>query len=371
MAYMPYPKGPSHLMEYIRKYIFERISNNSIITKPYSANEEEDKVIVEEEETFEDRVLILSHKTDLEIAVHLSHNVSILLISIIWYIKSSTLIKKTPPLPPGPRGLLPILGYLPFLAKDFFTELTELRHKYGPIFKLRLGSKLCVVISSPSLAKEVLRNQDSVFGHRDNNVAAFVASSGGNDIVFSETNPQWTKMRKIFVQEIMSTASLEASNNLHRDVVRKAVRHIGAGSGKPVKIGQLTFRIELDVILNMLWSGETLGAEQGDTIAEEFFSVVTKLIDLLGRPNISDYFPVLARFDIQGVKKRMESYRKSSHRIFDVVIAEHKKKTSSGEIKKDFLQILLALQKNEDSRISINDTQIKAIMMQFDITQEY
>ncbi|XP_012851892.1 PREDICTED: flavonoid 3'-monooxygenase-like [Erythranthe guttata] len=170
-------------------------------------------------------------------------------------------------------------------------------------------------------------------------------------------------MRKIFVREIMSTASLEAFNNLRRDVVRKAVRHIGAGAGKPVKIGQLTFRIELDVILNMLWSCETLGAEQGDTIAEEFFSVVTKLINLLGRPNIYDYIPVLARFDIQGVKKRMESYRKSSHRIFDVVIAEHKKKTSSGEIKKDFLQILLALQKNEDSRISINDTQIKAIMM--------
>ncbi|XP_012851894.1 PREDICTED: premnaspirodiene oxygenase-like [Erythranthe guttata] len=289
-------------------------------------------------------------------------------LSILWYIKYS-LGKRTPPLPPGPRGI-PILGYLPFIGRsnNLFPKLTELGHKFGPIFKLNLGRKLCVVINSPSLAKEIVRTKDAVFSNRDASVANLAASYNASDVVFSETNSRWATMRKVFVREMMSTASLEASNELRANVVGKAVDYVRAHSGKPVKIGELTFRTELDVIMNMLWGG-TIEGVKGEIIAAEFFSVVSKIIDLLGKLNVSDFFPVLARFDFQGVKREMEGYVKCVDRIFDDVIAQHEKKLSCGEIikkqgKKDFLQILLELQNNQDcGHISISHTQIKAIMM--------
>ncbi|KAG8382380.1 hypothetical protein BUALT_Bualt05G0071400 [Buddleja alternifolia] len=112
---------------------------------------------------------------------------SILLISLIWYIK--TLLKpdgRIPPLPPGPRGL-PILGYLPFLGNDLLQQFTDLGHKYGPIYKLRLGNKLCVVISSSSLVKEVVRDKDVIFANRDGPIVAYVATYGGNDIAWVKT----------------------------------------------------------------------------------------------------------------------------------------------------------------------------------------
>ncbi|KAL3499496.1 hypothetical protein ACH5RR_038589 [Cinchona calisaya] len=83
--------------------------------------------------------------------------ISILLLSLLWYmlisIKSG---KERALLPPRPLGL-PVLGYLPFLGTNLHYEFGELACRYGPIFKLQLGNKLCVVLSSPSLIKEVMR----------------------------------------------------------------------------------------------------------------------------------------------------------------------------------------------------------------------
>ncbi|KAG8382382.1 hypothetical protein BUALT_Bualt05G0071600 [Buddleja alternifolia] len=287
------------------------------------------------------------------------------IISLIWYIK--TLLKpagRNPPLPPGPRGL-PILGYLPFLGNDLLQQFTDLGHKYGPIYKFRLGNKLCVVISSPSLVKEVLRDKDAIFANRDITVAAFVATYGGNDIAWSKPNSQWRLLRKIFVREMLSHKNLEASYNLRKDEVRKAIKYVHSMVGKPVEIGELSFRTELNVIINMLWGG-TLEGDESERLGAEFRTTITKLVDLLGKPNISDFYPVLAGLDIEGVRKEMEIHVQTVDKILDTVISKHKKKLS-GEIKnegkKDFLQILLELNESQDSEMSITQKQLRAVLM--------
>ncbi|KAL7111494.1 hypothetical protein ACP275_05G091900 [Erythranthe tilingii] len=292
-------------------------------------------------------------------------SVSIMSISIFWY--SKLLRGKAPPLPPGPWGL-PILGYLPFLiGRNLLNEFATLAQKYGPIFKLYFGNKLYVVISSPSLVKEVFRDHDTVFAYVDTPIAALIASYGGNDIVFSEPNSKWRAMRKIFVQQMMSNKSLEASNILRKDQVRKSIRQVHNNIGKPIQIGELAFRTELNVIMNMLWGGTVTG-EQGQRFETEFCDVLTKLIDLIGQPNISDFYPFLAGLDIQGVAKQSKAYMKSIDMIFEAIFAQHKT-TLFGQTmciedgKKDFLQILLEIEKGKDSEMSISRKQIKAILL--------
>ncbi|KAG8382381.1 hypothetical protein BUALT_Bualt05G0071500 [Buddleja alternifolia] len=271
---------------------------------------------------------------------------------------------ETPPLPPGPRGL-PILGYLPFLGNDLLKQFTDLGHKYGPIYKLRLGNKLCVVISSPSLVKEVVRDKDAIFANRDVPVAASIVTYGGNDIAWSKPNSGWRLLRKIFVREMLSNTNLEASYNLRKDEVRKAIKYVHSMVGKPIEIGELSFRTELNVIINMLWGG-TLEGDESERLGVEFRTTITKLVDLLGKPNISDFYPVLAGLDIQRVKKEMEIHVQTVDKIFDTVISKHKKKLT-GEInnegKKDFLQILLELNESQDSEMSITQKQLRAVLM--------
>ncbi|XP_012833615.1 PREDICTED: flavonoid 3',5'-hydroxylase 1-like [Erythranthe guttata] len=51
--------------------------------------------------------------------------------------------------------------------------------------------------------------------------------------------------------------------------------------------------------------------EGSEIFTTEFCGVLCKLIDLMGKPNISDFFPLLAGLDIQGVKKQAETYMQS------------------------------------------------------------
>ncbi|KAK4486410.1 hypothetical protein RD792_009084 [Penstemon davidsonii] len=291
-------------------------------------------------------------------------SILVIVISMFWYTKKPT--SKSPPLPPGPRGL-PIVGYLPFLNQNLLVQFTGLAHKYGPIYKIQLGTKLWVVIGSPSLTKEVVRDHDSVFANRDAPIAAQVATYGINDIAWSPNNYEWRKMRKIFVREMQSNISLEGSYNLRKDVVRKAIKDVyNTKMDKTIEIGELVFLTVLNVGINLLW-GETIDeGEEGEKIVAEFKKVIPKFVDLFGKANVSDFFPILAGLDIQGVKRDMEIQLQSIDRILDALIAQCMKKLSEigkDEGRKDFLQILLELKEKEDSEMSITLKQLKAILI--------
>ncbi|XP_051130117.1 flavonoid 3'-monooxygenase CYP75B137-like isoform X3 [Andrographis paniculata] len=287
--------------------------------------------------------------------------VSILVVvSSICYFKF--LSKSAAKSPPGPWGV-PILGYLPFIGADMLSKFSQLASKYGEIYMLRLGNKLCVVINSPSLVKEVVRDQDNVFSNRSPPVAAFIGTYGAKDIAWSPNNSEWRALRKVFVREMLSNRSLELSYNLRKNEVRKAIRRVYKNGKAAVEINVLAFQTELNVITSLLW-GELLQGEEEEIIGKKFRGVVPKLIDLIGKPNISDFYPFLAGLDIQGIKRQMESYWRTIDTILDDVIEKHKKKLSKGVMevgRKDFLQILLEFK--EKDKDSISDTQLKALML--------
>ncbi|PIN04378.1 Cytochrome P450 CYP2 subfamily [Handroanthus impetiginosus] len=251
----------------------------------------------------------------------------------------------------GPYGL-PILGYLPFLQPNLHHHFTKLAHKYGPIYKLRLGTKLCVVISSPSLIKEVV--QDAIFANRDPPVAALVTTGGGLDIVWSPYRPYWRDMRKLFVREMLSNNNIQASYLLRKEDIRRVVRNLRGKIGEPVDIGEVVFLTEANVIMNLLWGG-TNGGEKWDRLGE-------------GKPNVSDFFPGLGKFDVQGIEKEMREVLSGVEEILDVVVGERMKTMEGGgewrgDRRRDFLEILLELRGQEVGERSFDVPQIKAMLL--------
>ncbi|KAL0409482.1 UNVERIFIED_CONTAM: cytochrome [Sesamum radiatum] len=269
---------------------------------------------------------------------------------------------KTAPTPPGPWGL-PIVGFLPFLRPDMHIQFTELARQYGPIYKLWLGSKLCTVISSPSLIKEIVRDHDTIFANRDSTVAGRICSYNGNDIGFCPCNSDWRTRRKLFVHDMLSNSSLDATFNLRKDEVRKAIRNIYTKINTPVKISELASGIILNAIMSMVW-GNTIEGERKDKIGAAVSSLVARSFDLLGKPNVSDFFPVLARFDIQGVEKEMSNIMQRVDEIIEDIINERTKvgggNKNDGRL--DFLQMLMELSEKQDVKTAIGKTQIKAMI---------
>ncbi|KAL0409457.1 UNVERIFIED_CONTAM: Flavonoid 3'-monooxygenase [Sesamum radiatum] len=271
---------------------------------------------------------------------------------------------KTAPLPPGPRGL-PILGYLPFIRPDMHIQFTELAHQYGPIYKLWLGTKLCTVISSASLVKEIVRDQDTIFANRHSTVAGRIGSYNGNDIAFCPYDSSWRRRRKLFVHDMLSNRSLDATFNLGKDEVRKAIRNIYTKINTPVKIFELASGISLNAVMSMVW-GNTIEGERKDKIGAAVSSLVTRSFDFLGKPNVSDFFPILARFDIQGVEKEMSNIMQRVDEILEDIINERTKVGGGGNKnggRVDFLQILMELSEKQDVKTEFGKTQIKAMIM--------
>ncbi|PWA59716.1 cytochrome P450 [Artemisia annua] len=285
---------------------------------------------------------------------------SIITFAILWC-KFSSKAR----LPPGPRGL-PLLGYLPFLDPNLHHGYTKLAQRYGPIFMLKLGSKTHIVVSSSDLAKVVLREQDEIFANRDPPIAGTVISYGGQSIVWSDSNSLWRNMRKVISYEVLSNKNLQASSTFRQGGVTKAIKHVYETMGTEVDIGGIAFLTSLNVITSIVWGKSLVEDVKSTNLGVEFREAITKIVELLGAVNVSDLFPVLSRFDLQGVEREMKRQRKIVDAIFERIIKERiANKPEEVVVKigrKDFLQILLEL-KEQKAYTSLNITQIKALLM--------
>ncbi|KAL6183179.1 hypothetical protein ACLB2K_044590 [Fragaria x ananassa] len=144
--------------------------------------------------------------------------------------------------------------------------------------RLRLGTKLVVVITSPSLARQVLKDHDVIFANHDVPVAALATTYGGSDIAWTPYGPEWRILRKVCVLQMLSKTTLDSVHDLRRKQ--------GGGAG----------------------------------LGREFREVISEITKLLAKPNVSDFYPGLARFDLQGLVKQMEGIVKRFDAIFGKVI---------------------------------------------------
>lgn len=285
------------------------------------------------------------------IIILIAISISTLIISIL--LKSSR-IQRRPPLPPGPRGL-PLVGSLPFLDAELHSHFAKLATTYGPIFSLSLGTQTTIVISSPSAAREVLKQHDAAFANRPIPAVVTAMEYGGHDIVFTPHGPEWRMLRKACVRDMLGHATLDAFYCYRREEVRGMVRHVHGLKGSRVDVGELMFAGVLNVITSMLWGG-VVGGEVG----AEFRAVVAEITELLGKPNVSDFFPGLAWMDLQGLKKQMRGVIVKLERVFERIIEE--KMGEEGRAS-NFLQVLLQLRERGDTEIPLTIMHIKALLV--------
>lgn len=126
----------------------------------------------------------------------------------------------------------------------------------------------------------------------------------------------------------------------------------------------------LNVITNMMWGGAVTGGDRA-SVAAEFRQVIAEMTQLLGTPNISDFYPGLARFDFQGIEKKMKGLVKRLDVIFDGMIDQRSKINGEGgtgagdgaKQSKDFLEFLLQLKDEGHAKTPLTMVHVKALLM--------
>ncbi|KAI3799480.1 hypothetical protein L1987_34778 [Smallanthus sonchifolius] len=115
--------------------------------------------------------------------------------------------------PPSPPKL-PIIGNLhQLLGKPSHEALWQLSTEYGPLMQIHIGSKQFLIISSPAMAKQILKTQDHIFCSRPMSHAAQRLAYNYLDVAFSPQNDHWREMRKLLVTEFLGPKKARLFNH--------------------------------------------------------------------------------------------------------------------------------------------------------------
>nr|AOW70088.1 cytochrome p450 family 98 subfamily a polypeptide 8 [Euclidium syriacum] len=196
-------------------------------------------------------------------------------------------------IPPGPKPRF-LIGNLHQMKPHWTHSFAEWSQTYGPIISVWMGTNLTIVVNTAELARQVLRDKDHQLSNR-HRVARM--TQNGTDLVWSDYNPHYVKLRKLCTLELFSLKSIENFRSLREMETRSMLESIlkdltiMQDSGdvddqvhKPVVVRKYLGAVVLNTI-SRLMLGKEFKSEEG----EEFKAIVHKEHLLAGTGTLFDH----------------------------------------------------------------------------------
>ncbi|EES18503.1 cytochrome P450 71A1 [Sorghum bicolor] len=272
-------------------------------------------------------------------------------------------------LPPSPPAL-PIIGNLHQLGRSHHHRtLLELARRHGPLFLLHLGSVPTLVVSSASMAEEVLKAQDHVFCSRPQQHTARGLLYGCRDVGFSAYGERWRQLRRIAVVHLLSAKRVDSFRALREEAVASFVDRIRAaasahadddGDGKRrrgVNVSELFISLTYTVI-----SKAAFGSKLGGMEPEAVRAMMMETSQLLGTIAVSDVFPCLRWVDwATGLDARTKRTARKLDAVLESALQEHEKSSGRGDAD-DLLDDLLLAVKHGGAGLNLDRTDVKGLI---------
>ncbi|KAL8225693.1 hypothetical protein R6Q57_018250 [Mikania cordata] len=124
--------------------------------------------------------------------------------------------------------------------------------------------------------------------------------------------------------------------------------HKAGLSNEHVDIGHAAFRTSLNLMCNSIFSKDL--TDPFNDSCKEFREVVGNVMVDAGKPNMSDFFPVLKKIDPQGIRRRMSSHFDKVLAILEDLIEERLAMGTSEH--HDLLDVFLKINKDNPQKFS-------------------
>ncbi|KAE9617357.1 hypothetical protein Lal_00034465 [Lupinus albus] len=278
----------------------------------------------------------------------LLHYSFLLLIFLITF-KLLFKTKRFKNIPPGPSPL-PIIGNLNLLEKPLHRFFQTMSKKHGDVFSLWFGSRLAVIISSPTAFQECFTKNDVVLANRPRNLSGKHIFYNYTTVGSCSYGEHWRNLRRIIATDVLSSQRILSFSEIRKDETQRLVQKLAKESSSEFAQVELTSTFRDMTYNNMMrmiagkrYYGDDSELKDVDE-AKEFRETVTELLKLAGVSNKADYLPFLKWFDFEGLNKKLTT----THKRFDVFVSALLKEQRSKKQREDsMIDHLLNLQESQ------------------------
>ncbi|XP_060171975.1 premnaspirodiene oxygenase-like [Lycium barbarum] len=274
--------------------------------------------------------------------------------------KSKTLKTK---LPPGPWRL-PIIGSVHHLTSGVpHRVLRNLSQKYGPIMYLQLGEVPTVVVSSPHMAKQILKTHDLAFASRPVTMLGKIFCYNCTDIAFSPYGDYWRQMRKLSVLELLSAKMVKSFSSIRRDELSSFLSSIESMVNSSINLTEKLFWF-----MNAVTCRAAFGKVCKDQ--NELITLIHKAQSLSGGFELADLFPSKPFLHgISGMKSELMKARNKVDTVLDNIINVHRENRANGKKcngesgVEDMIDVFLRVMESGDFQFPLTNDNIKAVIL--------
>ncbi|KAL8474542.1 hypothetical protein ACS0TY_031121 [Phlomoides rotata] len=268
-------------------------------------------------------------------------------------------------LPPGP-SMLHLMGLVHYALRSFPYHhlLRELAKAYGPLVHVKLGEVSSIVVSSPEIAKQVLKTREPACANRPKSVGTQIISYDYTDVVLSPYNDYWKQMRSISISKFLCPKNVRSMEQMRKDEASVAIESIRRSS----------CGVNLSDEISLFMNSVACRAVFGDVCLDrqEAIMAVKRGVSVGASFAVADVFPSIKVLELFSLNRyRMSKLKEKVDRILDSIIDDHRKNQALVRRKDDeeelgrenFLDVLLRFkEETEEANFSITDDNIKSVV---------
>ncbi|KAK9209854.1 hypothetical protein WN944_002222 [Citrus x changshan-huyou] len=188
---------------------------------------------------------------------------------------------------------------------------------------LQLGQVPTIIVSSPEVAKDVMKTHDVVFASRPHFPAAQIMSYNYRGIIFSAYGDCWKQLRKICVSELLSAKRVQSFQSIREAEVSDLINWISSKAGLVINLTEKVYSLMYGIT-----SRAAFGNRSRDQ--ETFVSVIEETTKVISGFNIADMFPSIGLLQrLTGNKSQVEKLLQEADRIVENIINDHKKRKAT------------------------------------------
>ncbi|XP_010429264.1 PREDICTED: cytochrome P450 81D11-like [Camelina sativa] len=202
-------------------------------------------------------------------------------------------------LPPSPARPLPLIGHLHLLKMPLHRTFLSFSQSLGgaPIFCLRLGNRLTVVVTSYSIAEECFTKNDIVFANRPDLIVGKHIEYNSTTMTSAPYGDHWRNLRRIGAVEIFASHKLNGFLSVRKDEIRHLLLRLSKNSQHgfaKVEMRHLLFELTINNAFRMVAGKRFYGeGTEKDEVTQQVRQLMDEIVSSAGAGNAADYLPIL------------------------------------------------------------------------------